>query len=319
MERRKSHQPATGTPLSDRTLRIVLAANEAAGLRAYQHLAQSSHELAGVLAPSSSDARRGAAVADVARDRGHEVWPADRVKDPAFAETLRALEVDLLINVHSLFLIHADVIAAPTIGSFNLHPGPLPEYAGLNAPSWAVFNGEQSHAVTLHRMNPGVDTGDIAYESRFSLNEHDTGLTVSTRCVREGIGLVARLLDDASYTPHRIPARPQNLALRRVFKRREVPFDGRIEWSRSAKELDALVRAADFYPMPSPWGHPRATLDGREVEIVRVERTGRQVDETPGTTERASGTLEVATGDEWLRIKRLKVGDEYVDQWPVLH
>ena len=57
----------------------------------------------------------------------------------------------------------SDVLEAPRIGSFNLHPGPLPEYAGLNAPSWAIYHGEQEHRVTLHWLDAGIDTGPIAY------------------------------------------------------------------------------------------------------------------------------------------------------------
>ena len=73
---------------------------------------------------------------------------------------MREQGVDLLLNVHSLYLIaRRTVVAAPRIGSFNLHPGPLPEYAGLNTPSWAIYNGEREHGVTVHWMEPGVDTG----------------------------------------------------------------------------------------------------------------------------------------------------------------
>ena len=70
------------------------------------------------------------------------ILPSTSVRDPEFAEWMRSEEIDLLLNVHSLYVIHADLVAAPRTGSFNLHPGPLPEYAGLNAPSWAIYHGE---------------------------------------------------------------------------------------------------------------------------------------------------------------------------------
>ena len=98
---------------------------------------------------------------------------------------MRSEEIDLLLNVHSLYVIHADLVAAPRTGSFNLHPGPLPEYAGLNAPSWAIYHGESRHTVTVHWMEPGIDTGAIAYETSFEIAEDDTGLSLSARCVRE--------------------------------------------------------------------------------------------------------------------------------------
>ncbi len=295
------------------SLRVILAAEEAAGLKALHAVAKSGHELLAVLTSPLPDERRGSSVFEVARQLGYELWPAARVKDASFGQMLRSLKVDLLVNVHSLFLIHGDVVAAPRIGSFNLHPGPLPEYAGLNAPSWAVYHGEPSHAVTLHWMAPGVDTGAIAYDARFPLTDADTGLSVSTRCVKEGIPLVARLLEDAAHEPPRIPTRAQDLSRRRVFKRRDVPHKGRIDWALKAREIDAFVRAADFYPMPSPWGHPAATLLGREVLVAKVQRTGRPCDGPPGTVSRTGDAVEVATGDEWLLLKRLRVADRYVD------
>lgn len=288
-------------------MRIVLSAEEAAGLKAFHLIAQSGHELLAVLTSPAPDERRGSSVGEVARKLGHEVWPAARVKDPSLGTTLRSMRADLLINVHSLFIIHADVVAAPKIGSFNLHPGPLPSYAGLNAPSWAVYHRETSHAVTLHWMAPGIDTGSIAYEARFPIGPDDTGLTVSMSCVREGVPLVGRLLEDAA--KNAIPKRAQETAGRRVFRRRDVPHGGRIDWALPAAEIDAFVRAADYYPMPSPWGHPAATLRGRAIEIAKVERTGRRAGREPGTIEGE----EVATGDEWLRLRRIRLDGRYIE------
>jgi UDP-4-amino-4-deoxy-L-arabinose formyltransferase/UDP-glucuronic acid dehydrogenase (UDP-4-keto-hexauronic acid decarboxylating) len=55
------------------------------------------------------------------------------VKDPDFAARIVDENIDILLNVHSLFLIHKDVLTAPRLGSYNLHPAPLPRYAGLNS------------------------------------------------------------------------------------------------------------------------------------------------------------------------------------------
>lgn len=293
--------------------RVVLAAEEAAGLKALHAVTQSPCELVAVLTSPAPDSRRGSTVGEVAKQLGHEVWPAARVKEASLATTLRSLHIDLLLNVHSLYLIHADVVTAPRIGSFNLHPGPLPQYAGLNAPSWAVYNGEASHAVTLHWMAAGVDTGAIAYEARFPLTEADTGLSVSVRCVREGIPLVSRLLEDAAKDPPAIPKIVQDLSKRRVYKRKDIPHGGRIDWSLPAKEIDAFVRGADYYPMPSPWGHPAATVAGQELLVAKVQRTGHACTESPGTLRRSDESVEIATGDEWLQLKRLRIEDRYVD------
>lgn len=285
-------------------MRVLLVAEEAAGIHVLRRLTASDHQLVGVLsAPPTRGG--GATVAGVAEGLGLAVEPSERVRDAGFAGWIRDREVDLLLNVHSLFVVHADAVAAPRIGSFNLHPGPLPAYAGLNAPSWAIYCGEKRHAVTIHWMEPGIDTGAIAYEQPLPISETDTGLSLSLACVREGLSLVERLLEDA--VRGAIPARPQNPAGRRYFGR-EAPQDGRVDWSRTAREVVDFVRACEYFPFPSPWGSPVATLEGREVEIRKAARTGRATDAPPGTVGGADGrSVLVACRDEWAAVQRVGV------------
>ena len=197
-------------------MNVLLVAEESAGIQVLRMVAGSEHDLAAVLTEPPTRGG-GATVASVAETLGVPILPSTSVRDPEFAEWMRSEEIDLLLNVHSLYVIHADLVAAPRTGSFNLHPGPLPEYAGLNAPSWAIYHGESRHAVTVHWMEPGIDTGAIAYETSFEIAEDDTGLSLSARCVREGLPLFQQLLDAAAQGRDAIPATAQDPARRRYF------------------------------------------------------------------------------------------------------
>lgn len=50
-----------------------------------------------------------------------------------------------------------------------LHPSPLPKYRGGTPIQHQIINGESESAVTLFIMDKGIDTGDIVYQSKFSL------------------------------------------------------------------------------------------------------------------------------------------------------
>ena len=65
---------------------------------------------------------QGATVAQAARALAIGVRPAELVRDPGFADWIRDRNVDVLLNVSSLYVVHPAVVAAPRIGSFNLHP-----------------------------------------------------------------------------------------------------------------------------------------------------------------------------------------------------
>jgi methionyl-tRNA formyltransferase len=215
--------------------------------------------------------------------------------------------VDLLLNVHSLSIIPGEVVGAPAIGSFNLHPGPLPQYAGLNVVSWAIYRGEAAHGVTLHWMDAGIDTGRIAYRADFPIEDRDTGLSLFTKCVRHGVPLVFELLEAAERDPAAIPAVRQE-GERVLYRRSDVPQEGRLEWGRPAHQVHDFVRACDFGPFPSPWGRPRTALGDHELAVVRTARTGLPSDAPPGAVERSSdGAAMVAAADEWLVVRQVEV------------
>lgn len=242
---------------------------------------------------------------DVAQKEGLEIWPARGVKGPAFAERIRAAGVDVLLNVHSLHVMPEAVVEAPRVGSFNLHPGPLPRYAGLNAPSWAIYRGESTHGVTVHKMTAGIDDGPIVYRKTFAIGEQDTGLSVALRCVTEGVPLLLELLEVASRAPSEIPLTPQDPADREFFGR-EIPQDGIVDWTRPAKDVFNFIRASDYAPFPSPWGTPRAMLDGGQIGILKAALTNRSTSSAAGAVHITDqGQVLVACTDEWIEIRKV--------------
>ena len=98
-----------------------------------------------------------------------------------------------------------------------------------------------------------------------------------------------------------------------------MPDDGRISWSRSGRELVDFVRACDYLPFVSPWGHPVARLRGEEVALLKASRTYELCEAAPGMVGHIEeGTVFVATADEWIRLHRLRIDGEATDADSVL-
>jgi methionyl-tRNA formyltransferase len=299
-------------------MNVVLAGEESAGLQMLRALAQRKDRVVAVLTTPPKPNSAKVSLWNAARDLGLETLPAELVKDSALADRLRSQSVDLFLNVHSLHVIHEEVLKASKLGAFNLHPGPLPRYAGLNAVSWAIFRGEQNHGVTVHRIEAKIDTGPIAYQSCFPVEARDTALSLSLKCVQEGIPLVLRLLDVAATEPNSIPSIPQDLALRQYFGR-DVPEQGRLSWEWPATKLINFVRACDYLPFPSPWGHPRTRLGAQEFALVKAHRTGLVCDVSPGTVGASTDSgVHVACRDEWILATKLRLAGRYVPAQEVL-
>ncbi|HYD68789.1 methionyl-tRNA formyltransferase [Azospirillum sp.] len=285
-------------------LTLFLAVEEAAGLQLLQALLRTPHRIAGVAVTPGDPA----GVERLALRHGLAVWPASLVKDPAFADTIRAAGVDLLLNVHSLHVVCPQVLEAPRLGAYNLHPGPLPHYAGLNAPSWAIFNGETRHAVTLHRMVPAIDAGPVAAEEAFPIGPDDTALSVYTRCAKFGLLLVARLVDRYAEDPASVHHRNLDPAGRRVYGRKP-PNGGWIDWDWPADTIANFARACAFGPFASPWGSPKLLLGDDMMAVTRLRRGDRPADAPPGTVValNADGSALVAARGGTLLLNQLLV------------
>lgn len=296
-------------------MNIVLVAEQGAGLQALRAIAESEHRLSLVLS-SPPERSKSAALWHVSQQLGYDIRPANLVKTPEFALELQRRSVDVIINVHSLYIVHPQVLAAARVGAFNLHPGPLPRYAGLNAVSWAIYRGENRFGVTLHWMSPEIDAGPIVFQSLFPIGPDDTALTLSYACWREGLLLLRRLLDALSAGS--VPSIPQDLS-QREYLGGKVPNEGRIDWLWPARNIYNFVRACDFHPFPSPWGHPQGTWRGAEIQVLRASLTGLSRSISPGIVGRVdeSGAY-VACGDEWLRLQNIAVCGRCVDAAAVL-
>jgi methionyl-tRNA formyltransferase len=291
-------------------MRLVFVGSGAAAARALAAAAP----IVEVVAVATDDA----AVARAAGAAAAPVLPADIVKDVVFAEYLRERSVDLLLNVYSLHVAAADVVTAPSVGSFNLHPGLLPEFAGLNVPSWAIYEQVREHGVTLHWMDAGIDTGPVAYRAVVSVGDEETGLSLSLKCIDHGLRLVAELLHAAVSDRGAIPRIDQDVRRRRYFGA-GPPHGGRIDWRAPAREVVAFVRATDYHPFPSPWPAPATACGDRSFGVAKAKLTGKAVTAAPGTIGAVSGTaVNVAAGDEWVMVERVRVDRGTVDALDVL-
>jgi methionyl-tRNA formyltransferase len=262
--------------------------------------------------------------AEILEQRGHAVaaivsgrpairkWAASRgVRVLADAAALRAAgdlgRIDYLFSVTNLSVLPADVLALPVRGAINFHDGPLPEYAGLNTPVWALLNGETAYGITWHTMTAQVDQGDILVQKRFTLGDADTSLTLNTRNYEAAIEGFEELM--AGLEAGTLAGQPQTRALERYYGRKDRPEAAcAIRWDQSADRIATLVRALDFGTYANPIGAAKLSIGGRVLLVAAVENVATPSGAEPGTVVAADlSGITVATADGDLRLTRLEV------------
>ncbi|MDP6410718.1 MAG: LLM class flavin-dependent oxidoreductase [Planctomycetota bacterium] len=237
-------------------------------------------------------------------------WAAERdleVVDPdeGLAARLGAAPFDYLFSIAHLALIGEEILRLPRRGAINFHDGPLPRYAGLNAPAWALMNGEREYGVTWHRMEAGADTGAILEQALFPVAADDTSLTLNTRCFEAAIDSFERLARNLRQDT--LSERDQDASERTYFARYRRPHAACVlDWTRPAVQLEALVRALDFGPYRNPLGLPKLVHGNQVLAVGKALAREGDASRPAGTVLEIGGyDLLVQTGDGALSITHL--------------
>ncbi len=266
---------------------VVLIGNESLTLNCGQVLLDAGHSLQAVVT-RCPNVRAWAEAADL------------RVEAPGkdLAQRLAGVACDWLLSIANLDMLPADVLALAGKGAVNFHDGPLPRYAGLNAPVWARIAGEARHGITWHLIGGGVDEGDILLRRMFDIAPDDTALTLNSRCFAEAIesfpDLVAMLATGA-------PARqPQDLTQRSYFGLHDrPPVAARLDFTRDADSLARLVLALDHGEHANPLCLPKVLTPHVLLAVTGAEAVPGGAGALPGTVLQADGdslTVVTATG-----------------------
>src|SRR5262249_44928462 len=86
-----------------------------------------------------------------------EVGAAVIAADADYPSRLAERSFDYLFAITFLRVLPKRVLAMPKRAAINFHDGPLPRYAGLNAPTWALLRREREYGITWHVMTEQLD------------------------------------------------------------------------------------------------------------------------------------------------------------------
>ena len=260
--------------------------------------------------------------AKLLRGRGHRVL-SFTARDPALIAAAEAegfatgpiADCDYLLSLANLELLDRATLARARRAAINFHDGPLPERGGLNAPVWALLEGDDAHAITWHRIEGGVDSGPVLLAAPVRIQPGDSALTLNARCwetALETLPLVVDMLergDDAGT--------PQPGPVQRLHRRADRPSGAAlVDPSRPAADLARLIQALDHGPYWNPLLTPRLLTASGPLLVTSAEPAGT-TDATPGRVIEVSDESAViaCAGGSTLRLQ----GFAAMDGQPAAH
>ena len=183
-------------------------------------------------------------VASVSRERG-----IDTLEDPqpgSVQQKLRDIRPDFIFSFYYRRMLPLEWLALAKRGAFNMHGSLLPKYRGRAPLNWAVLMGETQTGATLHEMVAKPDAGRIVDQEAVPIGEDDVAVDVFRKVTSAAEVVLRRSLPGLVAGTAQLVT--QDLSRGSYFGGRK-PEDGRIDWSKSAREIHNLVRAvAPPYP-----------------------------------------------------------------------
>ena len=232
-------------------------------------------------------------VAELAAERGIKAFAPEDPNHPVWVDVLRGLKPDVIFSFYYRQMLSEELLNLAPKGSFNLHGSLLPRYRGRAPVNWAIINGETETGVTLHKMVKRPDAGDIVGQLAVPISNEDTAADLHHKMT----GAARKLLDEllprlkngsATFTP-------QNEAEASYFHGRK-PADGKIDWTRPAREIYNLIRAVTRpFPGAFTWSGQRKLT----IWSARFSAGGRN--EKPGAV-LSLDPFVVACGEDALEI-----------------
>lgn len=110
-----------------------------------------------------------------------EFFWCEKLSSPESLELLKSISPDLIVVANFTQILKPPVIEIPRLGCINVHPSLLPKYRGPSPFYWVLKNHERKTGVTIHYIDPGIDTGDIIGQREVPIKEADTEFTLRKR------------------------------------------------------------------------------------------------------------------------------------------
>lgn len=206
------------------------------------------------------------------------------------------------------YIISEKILLKPKQGFINFHYGLLPQCGGPLPILWHLLNNDNNAGVTIHKVDAGIDTGDIILQEKIAIAQNDTYGTLHSKLAFLGAKLAAGLSKILSYGSF-IPAVKQDITRAAYFTMPNAK-QLTINWKEmSAEKIVRLVNACN------PWNKGAgATINGWLIGITEVEIIGNceNSDVKPGTIlccNNADGLI-AATAD----YKKLKINIVYTNE-----
>jgi len=160
-------------------------------------------------------------------DTGRDNWQKS-FKKYAKSSKIKIVNLNNLYKIKKLFFfsIEYEKIIDPnkfkSKNLFNIHFSLLPKFRGCHTNFYQILKGEKYSGVTLHKINSGIDTGDIVKQLKFKINLNDTAFDNYKKLMKYSVILFKKNINNILSKKYKL--KKQKLKNGSYFSRKSVNY-----------------------------------------------------------------------------------------------
>lgn len=162
------------------------------------------------------------------------------INDLEVLEAIKKYELEWLFIIGWGWIAGAEVIAAPKLGCIGWHPSKLPVGRGRASIPWAILMELEHTAVTLFKLDHGVDTGAIIKQLDIKLTPTETATTLYEKVICINKKLIQSAWKELETNQFQLIEQENEKA---TYWAGRVPEGGLLESTMTVAEADRLIRA----------------------------------------------------------------------------
>jgi len=203
----------------------------------------------------------------------HEAWNIPILQpeklDSSFKFQVSGLKPDLIVVAAYGQILPQEILEIPKYGCLNVHPSLLPKYRGPSPIQYTILNGDKETGLTIILMDEKIDHGPILAKREWEiLNSKITYEELHNKLADLGAKLLVETIP--KWIKGEIKPAPQD-ETRATYTKILKKEDGKIDWEKSAEEIERQVRAF------TPWPGTYTIYKGKRLKILEAETSNNQL------------------------------------------
>ena len=204
---------------------------------------------------------------------------------------------DLFILAAYGKIIPKTVLEIPKLGNLNIHPSLLPHFRGSSPIHAAILSGAPETAVSIIQMDEEIDHGPIVAQEKIKLSGTETYDALQKILSESSANLLLKILSD--YCSGRIKPEAQDHS-KASFTKLIKSEDARIDWLKSADEIDRQIRAYHLWPKAHTAWQESPDARPLRINILKASKVESAQARKPGAVISFGSAFAVAAGTDLI-------------------